>query len=278
LTFCIGAATYLLVRGQSVNFFVAGRSLPLWVVAVTLGAQAVDSNALLGNVDLSYRNSYWDGAVLPLGLGLSLILNGLFLAHHINMDEVLTLPDVFAKRYGRVVEVLVSLATVCSFIMLLAGNLLGFGVVTSYLWNISETAAIWMAAVIIWMYTVGGGLYSVTYTDVCQAVLGWSGCVVFAFYMIANEHPSAPAASIGFPGNSVLRAVRSDEAVRVVRRQCVLTLVSASFPSLFVRLHLPRHGGFRPHGRLRHVLGHALHQRRQLVLLQYHQVVSGLRQ
>jgi Na+/proline symporter len=55
LCFIIGAATYFMVRGQSVNFFVAGRSLPLWVVAVTLAAQSVDSNALLGNVDLSYK-------------------------------------------------------------------------------------------------------------------------------------------------------------------------------------------------------------------------------
>lgn len=28
--------------------------------------------------------SYWDGAVLPMGLGLSLVINGLFIARHIN--------------------------------------------------------------------------------------------------------------------------------------------------------------------------------------------------
>lgn len=28
--------------------------------------------------------SYWDGAVLPIGLGLSLVINGLFIARHIN--------------------------------------------------------------------------------------------------------------------------------------------------------------------------------------------------
>lgn len=167
----------------------------------------------------TFSLSFWDGAVLPIGLGLSLILNGLVLAHHINMDEVLTLPDCFAKRYGRVVEVLVSLATTCSFIMLLAGNLLGFGVVTSYIWEFSETASIWMAAAIIWLYTVGGGLFSVTYTDVVLAVIGWSGCVVFAFYMIANEDPSAPPPSIGFPGMQLKVSVPVKDKDNIFRLQ-----------------------------------------------------------
>lgn len=61
--------------------------------------------------------------MIPIGLGLSLLLNGIFLAHHVNNDGVLTLPDIFAKRYGPVVEILVSLTTIVSFLMLLAGNL-----------------------------------------------------------------------------------------------------------------------------------------------------------
>jgi Na+/proline symporter len=172
----------------------------MWMVAVTLVAASIDSNALLGNVDLSYRYSLYDGMVIPIGLGLSLILNGLFLAKHINNDQVLTLVDVFAKRYGVVVEVLVSLITCTSFIMLLAGNLLGFGVITSYLWGTSEQAAIWIAASIIWVYTAVGGLYSVAYTDLVQAVCGFSGCIVMAYWFLANEENKAPPPSIGFPG------------------------------------------------------------------------------
>jgi Na+/proline symporter len=189
-------------RRKSANFFVAGRSLPMWMVAVTLVAASIDSNALLGNVDLSYQFSFYDGMVIPIGLGLSLILNGIFLAKHINNDQVLTLVDVFAKRYGKVVEVLVSMITCTSFIMLLAGNLLGFGVITSYLWGISEQSAIWVAATCIWSYTAVGGLYSVAYTDLVQAVCGFSGCIVLAYWFIANEDNKAPPPSIGFPGES----------------------------------------------------------------------------
>jgi hypothetical protein len=55
ISFVIGFATLFLVQGEAENFFVAGRSLPLWIVSMTLGAQSIDSNAILGNADLSYK-------------------------------------------------------------------------------------------------------------------------------------------------------------------------------------------------------------------------------
>jgi Na+/proline symporter len=197
----IGFATLFLVRGEAENFFVAGRSLPLWIVAMTLGAQSIDSNALLGNADLSYKYQFFDGAVLPIGLGLSLILNGIFLARFINAERgILTLPDVLAKRYGKATEILVSIATLVSFMMLLAGNLVGMGVILSYVWGIEQSSGIWIAAAVVWAYTVSGGLFSVAYTDVVQGVIGWSGCILCSFYMLVNADFKAPPPSIGFPG------------------------------------------------------------------------------
>jgi Na+/pantothenate symporter len=190
-----------MVHGEAENFFVAGKSLNLWIITFTLGAQSIDSNAILGNADLSYKYHFYDGAALPIGLGLSLILNGLFLARHINAEtNVLTLPDVLARRYGKIVEVLVSIATICSFMMLLAGNLVGMGVILAYVWGITVQSAIWTAATIVWAYTVTGGLFSVAYTDVAQGAIGWSGCAITAYYLIANSEPNAPPPSIGIPG------------------------------------------------------------------------------
>ena len=42
------------VSGKSANYFVAGRSLPLWIMVATLGSQSLDANAALGNLDLGY--------------------------------------------------------------------------------------------------------------------------------------------------------------------------------------------------------------------------------
>jgi Na+/proline symporter len=76
----------------------------------------------------------------------------------------------------------------------------GFGAITSYVWDISDTTSIFLAAAIIWLYTCCGGLFSVAYTDVVQGLMGWSGCAVMAFWFIANEEIPAPPPSIGFPG------------------------------------------------------------------------------
>lgn len=113
---------------------------------------------------------------------------------------VMTLPDVFAKRYGVTVEIFVSICTLTSFLCLLAGNLVGMAAILSYLWDIDETGAVWLCAAIVWAYTVTGGLFSVAYTDVVQGVVGWSGCLVCAFYLIANQDPASPKPSVGFPG------------------------------------------------------------------------------
>jgi Na+/proline symporter len=57
-----------------------------------------------------------------------------------------------------------------------------------------------ISAILVLLYTIAGGLFSVAYTDVMQAAVGWIGCITFAFYMIRNSKLSAPPPSIGFPG------------------------------------------------------------------------------
>ena len=75
-------------------FLVCRRSLPFWIATIALLAQGLDSNATLGAVTSAYKYGWWDGAVLPIGLGLSLIINGLTLAGPINRMHVLSVPEM----------------------------------------------------------------------------------------------------------------------------------------------------------------------------------------
>ena len=56
-----------------------------------------------------------------------------------------------------------------------------------------------MSAALVLLYTIAGGLFSVAYTDVLQAAIGWIGCSALAFYMIRHAENRAPPPSIGYP-------------------------------------------------------------------------------
>jgi len=200
VVFClIGLGTTFFVGGKAKNFFVAGKSLPLPVVILTLASQSIDSNALLGNADLSYKFAFWDGGVLPLGLGLSLILNGIFFARKMNAMKVLTLPDVYGQKFGVATELIVSLVLCCSFLCLLAGNLVGMAKILAYLFDMKITAGVFLSGIIILIYTACGGLFSVAYTDVIQSAVGMTGCLAAAYWIITKSEFKAPPPSIGFP-------------------------------------------------------------------------------
>ena len=57
------------IAGDSANFLVGGRMLPLMLVGGALMGSAVDTNATLGNTDLASEFGFWAGACLPLGPG-----------------------------------------------------------------------------------------------------------------------------------------------------------------------------------------------------------------
>jgi hypothetical protein len=70
VSFVVGMLSYFCVNGTSESYFLAGRSFGLSMVSVTLAAASIDSNALLGNADLSYRYHFWDGGKLNIPMFL----------------------------------------------------------------------------------------------------------------------------------------------------------------------------------------------------------------
>jgi len=187
----IGAVAFKFVGKDSGKFFVGGRSLNIVVVTATLASQSLDSNAALGNIDLGYFYHWWDGACLPIGLGLSLVLNGIFFARPLNKMQLLTLPDLFARKFGPAVEVLFSFLAIVSFLFLLGGNLVGSGRIIAYLFGLDPVPGIWITTFAIWLYTVSGGLISVAYTDCAQALVGWLGLIVGSAWVL-NNMPTSP--------------------------------------------------------------------------------------
>lgn len=174
------------VQGDSTNYIVAGRGLILPLAAATLMAQAVDTNATLGNTDLTAEFGFWAGASLPIGLALCLLLTGLFFAKPLNRMGLMTLPDFFRRKYGQSVEVLSSLLMILGFCILLAGNLVAGGYLFSTFMGTSYGVGVALIAAIVFVYTVAGGLIAVAYTDFIQVSVALLGSLVLLGFVLVN--------------------------------------------------------------------------------------------
>lgn len=174
------------IKGDSVNFLVAGRGLTLPLAAATLMAQSVDSNATLGNTDLSAEFGFWAGAALPIGLSLCLFLTGTFLAKPMNRMGLITIPDFYRVKYGRLVELMAACIMCVSFSFLLAGNLVAGGFMFQTFLGTSYVGGITLLATLVFAYTVAGGLFAVAYTDAIQILIALVGTGGLLAYLLGN--------------------------------------------------------------------------------------------
>ena len=175
------------IAGDSANFLVGGRMLPLVLVGGALMGSAVDTNATLGNTDLAAEFGFWAGACLPLGLALCLFLTGVFFAKPMNRMGLTSFPDYYRLRFGRAVEVAASVMLIVGFCILVAGNLVAGG----FLFNYFVGIPYWLGAVIIAVlavaYTGTGGLIADAYTAIIQMALILVGAVGLLIWMAVTH-------------------------------------------------------------------------------------------
>ncbi|QNG18149.1 sodium:solute symporter [Rhodococcus triatomae] len=200
------------VRGKTGNFLLAGRSLSAPVVAVILMSQVVDSNATLGSADLAASFGFWAGAAMPIGIALSVLLVGLFFARKLRATEIVTLPEFFARRFGRGTEVTASVLTVASFGILLAGNLVALGFLLEYFIGISYSWAVLALIPFVLAYTMAGGMFASVYTGIVQFGILTVGSISLAFWVGFGPGFSAPE-GLGIGGMGQLTSAAEGAAI-----------------------------------------------------------------
>jgi len=162
----IGFYVSKFVKGKALNYLLAGRALPIWWGAAALMGQGIDANVTLGNIENVFYTGFWSGLVLPLGLGITLFLTGMFFAEKLNRMKLLTLIDFFRRVYDRKIEVLTSWITIFAYGILLAGNLAAVALLAQSLFGIPYVLGLIIIAALIFSYTFLGGLISDTVMDI----------------------------------------------------------------------------------------------------------------
>ncbi len=183
---------------SSSDFALAGRSLPMSIVTATVFATWFGSETVLG-IPATFIQEGLGGVVAdPFGSSLCLVLVGLFFARKLYRMNLLTIGDYYRQRFGRTVEVLVTLGIVVSYLGWVAAQIKALGLVFSVVSGgyITPEVGMMIGAGSVLLYTLMGGMWSVAITDFLQMIIivvgmlyiGWevSGMVGGAGAVVAH--------------------------------------------------------------------------------------------
>ncbi|MBK8336588.1 MAG: sodium:solute symporter family protein [Sterolibacteriaceae bacterium] len=201
------------------DFAIAGRHLPFYMVTATVFATWFGSETVLG-IPATFLKEGLGGVVAdPFGASMCLILVGLFFAAPLYRMNLLTIGDFYRKRFGRLTEVLTTIAIVISYLGWVGAQITALGLVFNVVsgGEISKLGGMIIGSATILVYTFFGGMWAVAITDFLQMIIivvgmlyiggnvagmaGGVGAVVshaaaagkFEFWPAAN-----PAAILGF--------------------------------------------------------------------------------
>ena len=169
---------------NTADYAVAGRSLPLPVVVATTFATWFGSETVLG-VPARFIDGGL-GAVVegPFGASMCLVLVGLFFAYRLYQKNLITLGDYYRQRFGRNIEVLCSAIIIFSYLGWVAAQITALGLVFNLLTQgaLSVTFGMVLGTVIVLVYTLYGGMWSIALTDFLQMIVIALGLIAIAWF------------------------------------------------------------------------------------------------
>ena len=169
---------------STADYAVAGRSLPLYMVVATTFATWFGSELVLG-VSAQFVQEGLGGVVEdPFGAGMCLVLVGLFFAYKLYKKNLITIGDYYRLRFGRTVEILCSIIIIFSYLGWVAAQVAALGLVFNLLTQgaMSITAGMVLGTLIVLIYTLYGGMWSVAVTDLVQMVVICIGLLAMAWF------------------------------------------------------------------------------------------------
>lgn len=160
------------------DYAVAGRRLPLSLAWMTLLATWFGAGTILAVPDEIRKEGLSAAALDPLGAGFCLLLTGLLIAGPMWREKLLTVPDLFRKRFGRAAELMAAFVMVPSYFGWIAAQFVALAGMANLFFGIDPFVGLALVGAIGTGYTLIGGMWSVTLTDGIQVILLLLGLIV----------------------------------------------------------------------------------------------------
>jgi len=190
------------------EYLLAGRGLPFWVVVFMLAGLAIGGASTVGVAERAYTSgisaAWYDGA-----WAIAVVIVGLVAAHKFRQLEMTTIPEFFERYYnvqGRVIGTIGQL--VIQIIILALQFIAGGAILYSLLPDIFSFQAGMLATAVVFVgVTLIGGFWSAGLTNIINVILIYVGIIIGAIMIIgkiggpsefiARIPPSHPGFDIG---------------------------------------------------------------------------------
>ena len=126
----------------------------------------------MGAAGAAYENGLMGVIADPFGGALALFVVGFFFVRIFRPLRLLTFIEFFQNRYGTTAATIAAVATIASNIGWTGALLVAFGYVFETLTGVPLEIGIMGGAVVVFIYTVAGGMWAVAMTDFVQMKIG----------------------------------------------------------------------------------------------------------
>ena len=162
---------------NNTDFVVAGRRLGPLLMAGTLAATEIGGGSSLGVVQNGMSGYGLSAAWYIIAMGIAFVILS-FLAPKFRGATVKTVPEYFRRRYGKGSGLITAIIMFLPLIGLTAGQFIASSVILSTMLGINYQVAVIIVAVVVTIYSIMGGLWSVTLTDFIQVFLIVIGMII----------------------------------------------------------------------------------------------------
>jgi Na+/proline symporter len=152
------------------DYLVAGRKLGYGLGIFTVFATWFGAETCIGAAGRIYDVGLSGGSADPFGYALCIFLMGAFFTVPLWKRKLTTIADLFRQRYSPSVERVAVLLMVPTSLLWAAAQIRAFGQVLSASSTLEVDVAIAIAAGIVIVYTMSGGLLADAITDLVQGV------------------------------------------------------------------------------------------------------------
>jgi SSS family solute:Na+ symporter len=164
----IGAGYWGLRRARSADdYLVAGRRLGPFMYIGCLGAVVLGGASTIGGVALGYDNGI-SGMWLVFWIGMGVIALGILMSTRLSRLGVYTVSEMLENRYGAASRLISAIIIAAYALMIAVTSTIAIGTVFNVVLPLSPSVAILVAGGIVVAYSVAGGMWSITLTDIIQ--------------------------------------------------------------------------------------------------------------